>query len=181
MLNNPMLKKTLNIPYLIGILEIIIFDQLSKIWALDWARNALGDVMPALSQGILLEKTLPFFNWVFVWNQGVSFGLLNDTNVATAQPYLLSGFAGLVSIFFCTWIFKTQKIGQKIALMLLISGAIGNIIDRLRFGAVIDFLDFHYAGYHWPAFNVADIALTLGAMIFIWHGLHDAPKNSKKN
>ncbi len=175
-----MLKKQ-HVPYVIGLSGLVFFDQISKIWVLNWAREVLGGGAPDLSQGILLEKALSFFNWVFVWNQGVSFGLLNNTNVAAAQPYLLSGFAGLVAIFLCIWFLRTQQTVQKIALTLLISGAIGNMIDRLMFGAVIDFLDFHYAGYHWPAFNVADIAITLGATLFVWHGLRDGPKSPKKN
>ena len=175
-----MLKKH-NLFYLIGSASIVALDQISKIWALNWARHILSGETPSLSQGILLEKVLPFFNWVFVWNQGVSFGFLNYPNVADIQSYLLAGFAGLVSIIFGIWFFKSQQRNQKIALLLIISGAIGNIIDRLQFGAVIDFLDFHYASYHWPAFNIADISLTFGAILFVWHGLRDGHKNSKKD
>ena len=109
----------------------------------------------------------PFFNIVMVWNQGVSFGLLSSDSAITAIALSLLSLA--ITVIFTIWLFRSTSRFQCIAIALVISGAIGNVIDRVRFGAVIDFLDVHIAGYHWPAFNVADSAISIGVFLLIIH------------
>ena len=110
-------------------------------------------------------EVLPFFNLVIVHNFGVSFGMFNDI------PYghlILSVVALVITIMLLIWMWRAQKFYLEVALGLIIGGAIGNIIDRVRFGAVADFLDFHAGAYHWPAFNLADSAVFVGvAMILL--------------
>ena len=111
----------------------------------------------------------PFLNLVMVWNRGVTFGMLNSTGALA--PWLLSGLALAVVIGLLVWLGRTEHWLNAIGLGLVIGGALGNVVDRLRYGAVVDFLDFHAAGYHWPAFNVADAAICIGAGVIVLDGL----------
>ena len=114
-------------------------------------------------------EILPFFNLVMVWNQGVSFGLFNQTT--DYGPLLLIAVSLGITIGFTVWLFKTRDMLKMIGIAMVIGGAIGNIIDRARFGAVIDFLDIHIAGWHYPAFNIADSAVVLGVFVLIIHAV----------
>ena len=127
----------------------VLLDQLTKAVMLD--------LLPDLGTGITITS---FFNLVHVRNSGVSFGLLQSD--PTIGPWLLSGFAFVVSAVLAVWLARADTRLLACALGLTIGGAVGNIIDRLRFGAVFDFLDFHAFGWHWPAFNVADSAISIG-------------------
>lgn len=112
----------------------------------------------------------PFFNLVHVHNTGAAFSLFADQ--AGWQRWFFLGVA-LVASGFILWLLRGTR-GRApfcIALTLILGGALGNVIDRLAYGHVIDFLDFHVAGWHWPAFNVADSAITVGAGLLIWDGL----------
>jgi signal peptidase II len=105
-------------------------------------------------------KVTPFFNIVHVKNLGVSFSLLYNNH--KLGPWIL----GLISVFITSFVLrllqKTSNVKSKIALAAVIGGALGNLFDRFKFGGVIDFLDFHIFDYHWPAFNIADMAIVLG-------------------
>lgn len=156
---------------------IIVADQLSK-WAI--MEHLLRPLYPldAEPRGLIqwfLEapERLPylgrdvfaFFNLVVVWNQGVSFGLLsNDSDYG---PYLLIGLSFVIAIGFAIWMFRTENPIHHLGIGLVIGGALGNVIDRFRFGAVFDFLDVHAFGYHWPAFNIADSAICIGVFILM--------------
>lgn len=111
-----------------------------------------------------------FFNLVLVWNEGVSFGMLQHGH--EAAPYLLSVLALAVCLWLHRWLLKAETRGIALALGLIIGGALGNVIDRLLYGAVVDFLDFHVAGHHWPAFNVADSAICIGVIMLLLGGRH---------
>ena len=131
-----------------------VADQLSKTWALDnW-------FFPPRA----IEVT-PFLNMVAVWNSGVSFGLLADHS--EMMPYILVVLASAVSLSLAVWLTRAQTRLLATGLGLLIGGAVGNIIDRIRFHAVVDFIDVHVAGYHWPAFNLADSAITVGVTFLL--------------
>ena len=84
-------------------------------------------------------------------------------------------FAMVLSAALCVWMWHADKLLLGIALGLVVGGAIGNVVDRILHGAVVDFVDFHVAGYHWPAFNVADSAITLGVVILIFDSLKFKP------
>lgn len=110
-----------------------------------------------------------FFNLVMVWNYGVSFGMFSEPGSSTV--WLLIGVAVLIVGILGYWLTKTTDRLLGIAFGLVIGGALGNVIDRLRFGAVADFFDFHVMGYHWPAFNIADSAICIGVAILLWDGM----------
>lgn len=117
-----------------------------------------------LYQPILVEIS-PYLNLVMVWNFGVSFGIFN-TGTDTFATALIA-ISLLICFFLVIWLWRTYALFTTILLGCVIGGALGNIYDRARFGAVIDFLDFHYEGFHWPAFNLADTAITVSVMLLI--------------
>jgi signal peptidase II len=125
-------------------------------------------VLARFAPGAGLEVTA-FFNLVLVFNKGAAFSFL--AREAGWQTPLLVGFAlvaaGIVSVLIVR---SPEKNLLRAALALILGGALGNVIDRLRFGHVVDFLDFHAAGWHFPAFNVADSAITIGAALLILDG-----------
>lgn len=157
--------------------DLVILDQLSK-WAVsEFLMRTDGESLGLWSWIVSAPErldfgrveVLPFFNLVMVWNQGVSFGLFNqDTDYG---PLMLVALALVISAGFGVWLFRSTSILQMAGLAMVIGGAIGNVIDRLRFGAVMDFLDVHAFGYHWPAFNVADSAIVIGVGVLMVHAL----------
>ncbi|ANB01601.1 signal peptidase II [Ectothiorhodospira sp. BSL-9] len=112
-------------------------------------------------------EILPFLNLALVYNQGAAFSFLSDAG--GWQRWFLTALALLVSAVIIWWLHRLQRgeTGTAISLALILGGAIGNVIDRVLHGHVIDFIDVHYAGYHWPTFNIADSAITVGAVILI--------------
>ena len=105
-----------------------------------------------------------FLNLVMVWNRGISFGLFNNITMAN---YFFIVFSTLVVIFLIFLAYKTKNKFEHISFSLIIGGATGNIIDRINYGAVADFFDFHISDYHWAAFNIADSLFFCGAALFI--------------
>jgi signal peptidase II len=115
----------------------------------------------------------PFFNLVLVWNPGISFGLLRDHPSATR--WVLAGAAVVIAAVLGFWLRRADRALPAVALGAVIGGALGNVIDRLVHGRVVDFLDLHALGYHWPAFNIADSAITLGVAALVVDGLFARP------
>ena len=118
----------------------------------------------------LMERHIvtSFLNLVLVFNPGASFSFLADAG--GWQKWFFVVLALGISFWLLGLLHRhAQERLLPVALSLILGGAIGNVIDRLRFDAVVDFLDFHLAGYHWPAFNVADSAITVGVALMLWH------------
>jgi signal peptidase II len=140
---------------LVAAATVVVLDQLSKWAILTWLDRALA--------------LTPFLNLVVVWNRGVSFGMFDSDG--ELAPWLLSGLALAVVVALLVWLRRVEHLLPGVGLGLIIGGAVGNVIDRMRFGAVIDFLDVHALGWHWPAFNVADSAICIGAALLLVDGL----------
>lgn len=149
----------------------LLLDQLSKWMVLEHVfKPALG--LPSLPLDewydslirlpYLQIEYLPFFSLTMVWNEGVGFGMLGG-----AGPLALMALAGVICVILLVWMYRAPDRYTHIALGLMIGGAIGNVIDRARLGAVIDFLDFHIAGWHYPAFNVADCGVVIGVLLLL--------------
>ena len=141
----------------------ILLDQCSK-WIV------LSTLQPGESRYVA-----PFFNWVLTFNAGAAFSFLSDAG--GWQRWFFTVLALGVSGWIITLL--RRHVGEfrlSLALTLVLSGALGNVIDRIRFGAVVDFVQWHVAGYYWPAFNVADSAITLGAILLIWDQLRTKPE-----
>ncbi|MEE8284072.1 MAG: signal peptidase II [Alphaproteobacteria bacterium] len=129
-------------------------DQASKWWI-------VTSVMVPERQ---IEVT-SFFNIVMVWNRGVTFGLFSDQ--PAAMVWVLTGVSVLIVVVLAAWMFRASRWWVAAALGAVIGGALGNVIDRLHYGAVADFLDFHMGQWHWPAFNLADSAIVLGVAVLV--------------
>ncbi|MFT5759283.1 MAG: signal peptidase II [Alteromonadaceae bacterium] len=121
----------------------------------------------------------PFFNLTYVRNLGAAFSFLADQG--GWQRWFFCGIAALASILFVYWLAKTPKNNRYlcIAFALMLSGALGNLVDRLLFGYVIDFLDFYVANKHWPAFNVADSMIFIGAVLMIVDSFKNTDKENE--
>jgi signal peptidase II len=120
----------------------------------------------------------PFFNLVLAWNRGISFSLFHSE--ANYAPLVLSLLAVLIAAGLVLWLARAESHWLQIGIGLVVGGAIGNVIDRIRFGAVVDFLDFHLGGWHWPAFNIADSAITVGVLFLLTDGLFRRTERSTK-
>ncbi len=142
-------------------------DQLTK-WVM---------VSVVMTPPRIIEIT-PFFNLMLGWNRGVSFGLFDASS--PYAPWMFSTVSLIISVALLGWLYNVRRIMPALALGLIVGGAVGNVIDRLRFGAVADFLDVHVAGYHWPAFNLADSAITLGVVLLIYDSLFGRQESPKK-
>lgn len=112
-------------------------------------------------------SVLPYFNLTYVHNTGAAFSFLSDAG--GWQRWFFAVLAFVVSIVITVWITRLQKneLMLAAALSMILGGAIGNLIDRLLYGYVIDFVDVYYQNWHWPAFNVADSAITLGVGLML--------------
>jgi len=148
-------------------LLVVLLDQVSK---------QLAEHYLLLHQSVSI---MPSFNFTLMYNPGAAFSFLSDAG--GWQRWLFSGLAAAVSIAIASWL-KTMDGRQNTlaaALALILGGALGNLVDRLLYGHVVDFVDLYYAGWHWPAFNIADAAITLGAALMVVDALfarrsHDA-------
>ena len=133
-------------------LSVLLLDQISKWLASNHLEpNQILSIIPG------------FFNLVFVKNRGMAFGILSQSRSGFSYYFLLATTIvaiGVILFFFC-WTKREQK-WLTVGLSLILGGAIGNLMDRIRLGYVIDFLDFFLKAYHWPAFNMADAAVTAG-------------------
>ena len=135
------------------IVAAMVADQLTKAAALS-----------LLSQGTAVP-VLPGFNLSLGFNTGASFGMMGG--FMAGKPLLMAALTGALTIAFAVMAFRAQHAFERAGFALVVGGALGNIIDRLRQGAVTDFLDLYWHDWHWPTFNVADIAITLGAVLIL--------------
>ena len=132
-------------------LVIFICDQWSKFYVLG---------QPTLTSYNTIEIT-PFFNIALVFNRGVSFGMFAGQN----QPLPLVAISIIIILILLAWLWRNSSLMVAIGVGAIIGVAIGNITDRILYGAVVDFLDFHVAGLHWPAFNIADSFVFIGVVV----------------
>ena len=138
---------------------LLVLDQLSKWWILDVVRLPEQQNVPLLMLGpIGLDLTM-------VWNRGVTFGLFSGDGAW--NHVILAAVALGVAAMLLRWLWKAETGLVALALGAVIGGAIGNVIDRFRFGAVVDFVDVHAWGWHWYVFNVADAAIVCGVLALV--------------
>ncbi len=119
-------------------------------------------------------EVAPFFNLTLGFNTGVSFGMFRD--LFLERPLLLAGIKMVIVAGLLVWAIRTKSRFETVSFGLIAGGATGNVVDRIRQGAVTDFLDFHVAGWHWPAFNMADVMIFIGVFLLIASSL--LPKRS---
>jgi signal peptidase II len=168
-------------------LDVLILDQISKWLILEYVMR--DKVQP---QGIKLDliqwltkaparmpsgtsiEYLSFFNLTMVWNEGISFGMFHGTGI-----WILCALSLVITVLFSVWLTRATGWLQAVSLAMVIGGAIGNVIDRLRFGAVADFFDFYIGDWHYPAFNVADCGIVVGIALLVLDGVFFEPKRNK--
>jgi len=138
---------------------VLLLDQLSK-----WS------ALSSLQLGIP-EPVLPFLNWLLLLNPGAAFSFLAQ---GSGWQRWFFTILGLIACIYIVWLLRKNQSDKLlcVALSLILGGALGNVLDRLMYGAVVDFIDLHYANWHWPAFNIADSAICIGAVLIIFGELH---------
>ncbi len=146
-------------------LLVLLLDQATK----QWAEATLSAYQPS--------TLLPFFDLTLMYNKGAAFSFLSDQGGWQRWFFIILALG--VSAVLAGWIWRLKPAEKTIAvaLSLIVGGAIGNVIDRLLFGHVIDFLHFHYQEYYWPAFNIADAAITVGVALMIFDALFFSAKH----
>lgn len=153
---HPRMSLRLGLPVAAGILAA---DQASKWWILEVVRLTEVQNVPLLAAGpVGLDLTM-------VWNRGVTFGLLSG--VSPWNALVLALVAAGIAAFLLRWMARAENRLTAVALGAVVGGAVGNVIDRARFGAVVDFVDAHGWGWHWYVFNLADAAIVCGVFALI--------------
>ncbi len=165
------------------IVDLIILDQASKWIILEYILKPKIN-MPSLGldKWITATDRLPhislelssYFNLTMVWNKGISFGLFQS-----GSPWPLIFISLAISGIFGFWLTRTKSWVEAVSLSMVIGGALGNVLDRLHFGAVADFLDFYIADWHYPAFNLADSFITVGIVILVMNSLFLSRENER--
>ena len=145
--------------YLLLALVVLILDQLTKWWVL------------SSYQPYEVQPLLPVFNMTLVFNKGAAFSFLSDAG--GWQRWFFTGLSSVVSIVLLVWLLrlKSDERLTGLSLALILGGALGNLVDRVRLGQVVDFLDFYWQQWHWPAFNIADSAIFIGVVLMLLSGL----------
>ena len=148
------------------VLLLLVADQLSKVWVIQ--NFSLGESV----------SLLPVFNFTYARNYGAAFSFLGDAG--GWQRWFFTLIAVVVSIVLAVWLSRLAKTQLKLslALSLIISGAIGNLIDRSLYGYVVDFLHVFYQNWHYPIFNIADCAISIGAVLLIWDSFSSENQNA---
>ena len=153
--------------YFAVITVAIVLDQLTKAMVVD-----------SLNLYESREVIPGFFNLVYVTNSGAAFSMLADINSPWRHYFFLCvGGIALIGLTVAYWKLRKDNSLYTWALALIAGGAAGNLIDRIRFGSVIDFLDIYIGNYHWPAFNIADSAICIGAALFLIINIFDTRNN----
>jgi lipoprotein signal peptidase len=145
-----------DVPRVIGLATAAFalgLDQVTK-------QIALSSLAPGVAVPIA-----PFFTVRLGFNEGVSFGMFADW--FSGRPLVLAAITMGITLLLAIWLWRTRNRRQALALGAILGGALSNVFDRLRIGAVVDYLDFHVWGYHWPAFNFADAAIVCGVAILV--------------
>jgi len=137
--------------------DVLLLDRLSK-WLL--LKEIPSPGTPAL-------ELAPFFNLALVWNHGISFGMFSGHR----RPFIVITLSVIIMGILLLWLWRNRSKAAAFGLGSVIGGAAGNVIDRLRFGAVADFFDFHLGIYHWPAFNIADSCIFIGVVVLCLQGM----------
>ncbi|MCU7847332.1 MAG: signal peptidase II [Candidatus Thiodiazotropha sp. (ex Lucinoma kastoroae)] len=140
-------------------LVVILLDQASKQFA---------ESMLTLYESVTV---LPFFDLTLLYNKGAAFSFLSDQGGWQRWFFIILAIGVTIVLIGWLWRLKREEQWIAVALSLIIGGAIGNVIDRILFGQVIDFLHFHYQGHYFPAFNVADSAITVGVVVMLFDAL----------
>nr|WP_211110178.1 signal peptidase II [Acuticoccus mangrovi] len=132
---------------------LFIADQLAKLWVLHGIDFSAGPV-----------RVLPFLNITLIWNRGISYGLLQQEGLGR---WLLVVATLAVSVGLGVWLMRARRLLLAVAIGTILGGAMGNLVDRVAYGAVVDYVHLHYAGFNWYVFNIADAAIVIGVALLL--------------
>tara|TARA_R110002124_G_scaffold287216_1_gene471456 strand:+ start:149127 stop:149693 length:567 start_codon:yes stop_codon:yes gene_type:complete len=170
------------LPLFFAVFVVAALDQISKWWVLEniflpkayphkpsrdfftWMSEVKEAYLPPVS----VEMVDTMLNFSMVWNRGISFGFLQQTGDGVM---ILIGVTAAITQGLMVWLIKAEDANTRTSLVLIIAGAIGNIIDRIRFEAVIDFVDIYFGEWHYPAFNLADSCIVIGVLLLVINSL----------
>ena len=145
--------------YFIAVLSLISVDQISKMFFISYLKTQSGYTI----------KALPILDIVYAWNYGISFGLFREYYQYSNLVFAILN--GLIILYLIYTLCRTNYFLSQLGLVFIIGGALGNLTDRILLGAVFDFIYFHYQGFAFPAFNLADSFITIGACLFIYDSI----------
>ena len=160
------MKKILK--YLILIVAFVLLDQVSKgilLYLITGGIPWVGAAWSIVPVPYLMAHVFNFFNIVFTWNPGASFSMFR--NLGESAPIIMILITAIIIGMILYYLFRRADNYERMPLALIAGGALGNLIDRVRFGAVVDFLDFHIGGWHYPAFNIADTCIIIGVGLYL--------------
>lgn len=160
------MKKIL-IPVLI-IIACVLADMFTKgalIYLITGGVPLAGAAMDMIPYSYMMAHVTDWFNIVFTWNPGTSFSMFRG--VGLSAPMVMVLLTGAIIAWMGWYLFARARTWERVPIAIIVGGALGNLIDRVRFGAVVDFLDFHIGGWHWPAFNVGDICICTGVGLYL--------------
>lgn len=140
-----------------------LFVPFGAAFAIDQASKAL--ILNVVMKTPRTIELTPFFNLTLGFNEGAIFGLMGS--IMAGRPLAMAAVTGFITLLLLAWGWRAGSNHERLAAGLIAGGSAGNILDRLRQGAVTDFLDLHWQDWHWPTFNLADVAITLGAAILL--------------
>lgn len=176
------------LPYFISIFVVVILDQLSKWYVLEemllkkaydykqprdfftWMTEVKTAYLPSGVHTPIMED---FMHFTLVWNKGISFGLFRYSGEGINPIVVITG---AITAALTVWLWKAEDLNIRTGLLLVIGGALGNIIDRVRFGSVIDFVDVFFGDWHYPAFNFADSCIVVGVLLLLLNTLMSEKK-----
>jgi len=147
-------------------LAIVVADQLTKLWVLHRADFSGGPIALA-----------PFLDITLVWNRGISYGLFQTDGWGR---WVLVGLTGVAIVALCVWMMRTQRALVALGVAAIVGGAVGNLIDRLLYGAVVDFVHFHVGRFSWYIFNIADAAIVVGVIALLLDSFGVSPSTKPK-
>lgn len=167
--------------YIAIIAAVIFADFITKgclLYLITGTVPLYGPAWTVVPVPYLMAHVCDIFNIVFTWNPGASFSLFRT--LGDSAPLAIIVATGFIIGCIGYYLFARAKDYERVPLALIVGGALGNLIDRVRFGAVVDFLDFHIGGAHWPAFNVADICIVVGVGLYLLN-MYLARRQCKQN
>ena len=153
---------------LIILFLVFTLDQATKWWIVTEVMNP-PRFIPVFTS----------FNLVMGWNRGVSFGIFDTAS--PSNQWLLIGLALIIVAVLLVWLKRADSRLISVALGMIVGGALGNVMDRIHYGAVADFLDFYVGNFHWPAFNVADAGITIGVIVLVLESFFVGSETDKKD
>jgi signal peptidase II len=156
------------IKYLSIIFGIVLLDQIAKsvlLYLITGTVPLAGNAWGVVKYPYIMSYVTNWFNIVFTWNPGTSFSLFR--NLGEFAPWIITCVTALIIGLLCWYMARRADKNEKLPLAFIIGGALGNLIDRIRFDAVIDFIDWHIGDMHWPAFNIADMFIVIGVGLYI--------------